>query len=73
MKGGIILKTCICAVMTVLLSSHKIAEIRPIHLPPHSVMLTIEEVKIEKEPIYRASITSNDTQWVSLPLIKTTI
>ena len=68
----IILGTCIWALMTGFLSSRKIAEFKPIHLSAHSVLLTIEEVNTDKEPMYRATITSNDSQWVSSPLINST-
>lgn len=56
-------------VLTGFLLLNKDAESMPIQLSAHSVLLTIDEVSTGIEPMYQATIVSNDTQLVSPPLI----
>lgn len=65
---GSIIILAICIVLAGFLSSRE-EEGMPIQLVPHSVLLTMDEVSSENGQMYQATIISNDTQWVSPPLI----
>lgn len=67
--GAFILGCCVGVVLVGVLSSRKVAAGMPVHMPPHSVLLTIDEVNAENGVVYQATITTPDTQLVSPQLI----
>lgn len=68
-KIVIVFVCCMCVVSIGIWSSHTVAANMPIQLPPHSVLLTIDEVNGENGVVYQATITTRDTQVVSPLLI----